>query len=237
MVAASTNAMFHDAIPLVLKGRRATWSMPLKTFARRRLSRVLGPFAGRVRRVAVWLEDVNGPRGGEDKRCRIEVQLTRRGPVTVSGSATTEYAAIARAALRARRVLVRHLPKGQRKRHALTHPRRNPLSESNNGPPTTRGAKMYSNSATIPTLGRRWSSGPTVAIGSTVTIRDVATGECDVYTLVPPDDADVALGRISSMTPAGRALYGCRAGEVVEIFAPGGIVRATIEEVTSNHQL
>jgi transcription elongation factor GreA len=74
---------------------------------------------------------------------------------------------------------------------------------------------------------------PAVAIGSTVRIRDLDTGERDEYTLVPPDDADVAEGRISSMTPAGRALYGRRAGEVVEIFAPGGIVRVMIQSVTA----
>jgi transcription elongation GreA/GreB family factor len=91
---------------------------------------------------------------------------------------------------------------------------------------------MYTNSSTTETLAdRHVASRPAITIDSTVTIRDLETGERDVYTLVPPDDADVTRGRISSMTPAGRALYGRRAGEVVEIIAPGGVVRVIIESV------
>jgi transcription elongation factor GreA len=70
-----------------------------------------------------------------------------------------------------------------------------------------------------------------VEIGSTVTIRDLLSGERDDYTLVPPDQADITRGRISSMTPAGKALYGRAAGDTVAILAPGGIVRVAIESV------
>lgn len=41
----------------------------------RRLRSALGRFRGRVSHVRVWLEDVNGPRGGEDLRCRMEARL------------------------------------------------------------------------------------------------------------------------------------------------------------------
>jgi transcription elongation factor GreA len=70
-----------------------------------------------------------------------------------------------------------------------------------------------------------------VEIGSTVTLRDLQSGERDDYTLVPPDQADITRGRISSMTPAGKALYGRAAGDTVAILAPGGIVRVAIDSV------
>jgi transcription elongation GreA/GreB family factor len=71
-----------------------------------------------------------------------------------------------------------------------------------------------------------------VGIGSTVAVRDLATGEFDVYTLVEPRDADVAANRISSLTPVAHALYGGQAGDVVEVAAPGGRIRLRIESVT-----
>lgn len=70
-----------------------------------------------------------------------------------------------------------------------------------------------------------------VEIGSTVAVRDVATNEVDVYTLVPPKHADISLNRVSSLTPVAHALYGRRAGETVEVSAPGGAIALLILSV------
>jgi transcription elongation factor GreA len=70
-----------------------------------------------------------------------------------------------------------------------------------------------------------------VTLGSTTTVRDLDTGEVDVYTLVPPGQADIAMNRISSTTPLAHAIYGRRAGDEVEVIAPGGAVRLMIESV------
>lgn len=70
-----------------------------------------------------------------------------------------------------------------------------------------------------------------VTIGSTVTVRDLDSGEIDVYTLVPPGQADIANNRISSVTPVAHAVYGRRAGEEVEVAAPGGNVLLYIDSV------
>lgn len=72
-----------------------------------------------------------------------------------------------------------------------------------------------------------------VTIGSTVTVRDVETGEREVYTLVRPGQADIANNRISSVTPFAHALYGRSAGEEVLVDAPGGEIRMIIESVYS----
>jgi putative sigma-54 modulation protein len=73
--------------------------------ARRRLEFALGRFGQRIRRVVVRLEDLNGPRGGVDQRCHMEVQLNGRPPLHVEVRDTEAGPAIARAADRgARRV-------------------------------------------------------------------------------------------------------------------------------------
>jgi hypothetical protein len=76
---------------------------------RRILQSALGRFSRRVRMIRVWLEDVNGPRGGLHIRCRIEVHFRPRGTITVSDLAADEYTATARAASRARELVDRRV--------------------------------------------------------------------------------------------------------------------------------
>ncbi len=49
-------------------------------------------------------------------------------------------------------------------------------------------------------------------IGSAVTFRDETTGREQTVVLVWPEDADIAAGRASVLTPIGVALIGLRAG-------------------------
>lgn len=86
---------------------------------RRIVASTLGRFTQRVRSIRIWLEDVNGPRGGEDTRCRIEVQLQPRGGINVSALAIDEYAATARAAVRARELVDRRVKKVRSRRREL----------------------------------------------------------------------------------------------------------------------
>lgn len=51
-----------------------------------------------------------------------------------------------------------------------------------------------------------------VGIGSTVTYRDETTGQEKAVVLVYPEDADIARGRVSVMTPIGVALLGLAEG-------------------------
>jgi putative sigma-54 modulation protein len=81
---------------------------------RRRLGFALGRFADRITSVWVRLADENGPRGGVDKRCRIEVRGTQKWLVLVDDADTDLHAAIDRAADRVARSVVRTL---ERLRH------------------------------------------------------------------------------------------------------------------------
>jgi ribosome-associated translation inhibitor RaiA len=75
----------------------------------RRMAFALGRFGGRISAVTVWLSDVNGPRGGVDKACRVQVALTAGPAVRVEHRDADLYAAVARAADRIGRAVARDL--------------------------------------------------------------------------------------------------------------------------------
>lgn len=84
------------------------WSPAAIELARKRLEFALGRFAGRVRSLHVTLTDLNGPRGGLDKHCRIAIRLERLGRLIVIEDVDAEpEAAISRAAERAARAVTR----------------------------------------------------------------------------------------------------------------------------------
>ncbi len=68
-------------------------------------------------------------------------------------------------------------------------------------------------------------------MNSTIQVRDLETGETEVYTLVYPDHADVTENRISLQAPVGAAIYGRRVGDVVSVAVPSGQRRLRIEDV------
>jgi regulator of nucleoside diphosphate kinase len=65
-----------------------------------------------------------------------------------------------------------------------------------------------------------------IGMGSTVTYRDDVTGNERTVTLVFPDEADLAAGKISVLTPVGAALIGLSAGQSIEWRTPGGGIRS-----------
>jgi ribosome-associated translation inhibitor RaiA len=72
----------------------------LQAHVAERLQLALARFAGSVGEVRVYLRDINGPRGGLDKECRIVV-VSRYGRVVVTGTDTDIHAAVTRTARRA----------------------------------------------------------------------------------------------------------------------------------------
>ena len=81
----------------------------LREYAERRLRFALVHAGDRTLRVTVRLVDVNGPRGGIDKRCRIQATLNGLGELVIEDTQTNLYLAIDRAADRAGRNVMRRL--------------------------------------------------------------------------------------------------------------------------------
>ena len=61
-----------------------------------------------------------------------------------------------------------------------------------------------------------------VTMNSRVVVQDVETGESSEYVLVFPEQADVAEGRLSVVSPIGTAILGYAKGDVLTWQTPGG---------------
>ena len=65
-----------------------------REYIRGRLGRKLGKYAPSIERVSVRVEDVNGPRGGVDQRCRIKVVLSGLPSVVFESQSASLPAAV-----------------------------------------------------------------------------------------------------------------------------------------------
>jgi transcription elongation factor GreA len=74
-------------------------------------------------------------------------------------------------------------------------------------------------------------SGSGVAVGSRVRLEHMASGDLINYQVVGPEETDPRAGKISHLSPVGRAIMGKPAGEQVEVATPGGSARYRIVSV------
>jgi len=81
----------------------------LRDYVMKRLAYGLNHGDQSITRVVVRLSDINGPRGGADQRCFIEVRLKGAPTVVIEDLEADLYLAIDRAAERAGRTLARRL--------------------------------------------------------------------------------------------------------------------------------
>ena len=88
-------------------------NIPLSTALRghieRRLGFALSAHDDHIQRVNVRISDINGPRGGEDKCCQIQVVLPHLADVVIEDIEAELGTAIDRAADRAGRTVARRL--------------------------------------------------------------------------------------------------------------------------------
>ncbi len=72
----------------------------------------------------------------------------------------------------------------------------------------------------------------TITVGSSVLLRDTASGREMTYYLVGSSESDPFKGRISNESPVGRALFGRKIGETVKIAVPAGTLNYTIVSIS-----
>lgn len=70
-----------------------------------------------------------------------------------------------------------------------------------------------------------------VAMGSTVQLEDCGSGEIETYTLVFPEQADAAAGRLSILAPIGMAIIGFTEGDTFSWRTPGGTRQLLLRKV------
>jgi putative sigma-54 modulation protein len=91
----------------------------LREHTERRLKFALSWACSDVRAVRVCLSDLNGPRGGSDKRCLIQIPMLGAQNVVVEDAQADLYLAIDRAADRTERAIARRLGRLREHRHDL----------------------------------------------------------------------------------------------------------------------
>jgi ribosome-associated translation inhibitor RaiA len=92
----------------VLIKSRHPQATELRDLTERRVRFVLRRLGWLVPRAEVHLSDLNGPRGGIDKRCQVELRTSGAGSVVVSSVASDWRTALDTALSRAARFLMRH---------------------------------------------------------------------------------------------------------------------------------
>lgn len=101
----------------------------------RRVGFALSRLSQHVREVEVQLHDLNGPRGGIDKRCRVMVHL-ERGPAVIVEDVDSELDdLIDRSIARAARSAHKRIALGTLRRRLLPWPARRNWTAGNNGQP------------------------------------------------------------------------------------------------------
>ena len=89
------------------KGSDASDALTVHT--RQRLRSALDHLSHRIEKAVVRFSDVNGPRGGVDKICRVHVDLERAGSLVLTERCSDYYSAVNRAARRLKKAVSRRV--------------------------------------------------------------------------------------------------------------------------------
>lgn len=101
---------------VILQTRGFPITLSLREFVTRRAAYSLGWADHQVAKITIRLSDINGPRGGDDKQCRIQVSIPRGVDVVISDVEPDLYTAISRATDRAARTLARQIERRREQR-------------------------------------------------------------------------------------------------------------------------
>ena len=70
-----------------------------------------------------------------------------------------------------------------------------------------------------------------ITMRSRVRLKDLVSGEANVYSLVFPTEADSNEGKISILAPIGTAILGYKRGDTIEWPVPSGLRRLKVDKV------
>ncbi len=70
-----------------------------------------------------------------------------------------------------------------------------------------------------------------ITMRSTVRLKDLVSGEANIYSLVFPTEANFSHGKISVLAPIGTAILGYRTGDTIEWVVPSGMRKLKVDKV------
>jgi hypothetical protein len=112
MVKSSSTERRHT-MHIIFESRNADGAQ-MRDISVERVRFALRRLADFVPHAKVRFSDVNGPRGGVDKRCQVELQTDKAGTVVIASLARDWRSALDRSLARATRVLTRSLQRIQK---------------------------------------------------------------------------------------------------------------------------
>jgi transcription elongation factor GreA len=80
-------------------------------------------------------------------------------------------------------------------------------------------------------MDEKQSNNQKIGLGNTVVLKDLVTGDEILYTLVDASEANPTKGKISIVSPIGKALLGSKKGDNIEVIAPVGALPYKIEDI------
>jgi ribosomal subunit interface protein len=103
------NRKLENTMQIEIQARNFSLTEALRGHIQRRLGFALSTRYEHIKRILVRLSDINGPRGGNDKCCLIQVVLPGQADVVIEDTESNLYVAIDRAADRVSRTVTRRL--------------------------------------------------------------------------------------------------------------------------------
>jgi ribosomal subunit interface protein len=103
------NRKLENTMQIEIQARNFSLTEALRGHIQRRLGFALSTRYEHIKRILVRLSDINGPRGGNDKCCLIQVVLPGQTDVVIEDTESNLYVAIDRAADRVSRTVTRRL--------------------------------------------------------------------------------------------------------------------------------
>jgi len=100
-------------VKLSIVDRDKCLTAPIRKLATRRLLFALSRFDSKIDDVTLTVDDLNGPKGGIDKRCQLRIELRYGADVILTNLDSTVEAGISRLADRAGRTIARRIGRFQ----------------------------------------------------------------------------------------------------------------------------
>ena len=125
------NSRIAAQFPIHIRGLEGDFRPEERAFVRDKLARRLNKFAESIERVSLRTEDVNGPRGGVDRVCRIKVVVRGMPSIVVEKQDAFLNRAVDLALAGVERGV----------RRALQRRRARPLRRTASAPPAKRSAR------------------------------------------------------------------------------------------------
>ena len=94
---------------MIIQAQGFKLTRSLESYTREQITKAVGNCSEKIERVVVRLKDINGPRGGIDKHCSVEIKLSNQPVTVVKKTSADMYTTVHRTASRAARTALRQL--------------------------------------------------------------------------------------------------------------------------------